>query len=229
MLGVILAEASRRYRADLRTLLGIAALVALPATLIAGLLFTRGPAGQAATFLSQLLFGGLVIAACTLVVAVRIEGLEPARVGDALRGAQSHLGRVLLVSVLYLVATIAGGALGLIPGLLAATFWLLVIPLAVVERRGLDAFGRSVALVRGHGGVALAVALIVVVLLILALPLALALVLGAVGIGAAGQAALGTLVTFIVADPLVAALLTVTYFAFRGDDIGDREPAQPSA
>jgi hypothetical protein len=229
VIGDIVGESAARFRANWRTLLSVAVLVAVPASLLSGLLATSGDLGLGITFVSQIVLGGIILAASTLVVAVHVEGLDPPSVADALRGVQSHLGRVLVVSVLFQVAVVVGLALGVLPGLIAATFWLLAIPLAVTERRRLDAFGRSVALVRGYAGTAFAVALLVVGLLFAVLPLTLALALSAFGVPGAVQAALGTLVTFIVADPLAATLMTVTYFALQRREVGEAAADQPSA
>jgi hypothetical protein len=209
----VLRAAAARYGANWRTLLGVALIVALPAAIINGVLWTGGTAGVGTVFIIQVVLGGIVFAACVLVIAVHVETGERPSIRDAFRGVQPHLGRVLVVAALFHFA-LAIGLLLILPALLAATFWLVVIPLAVVERRWLDAFRRSAQLVRGHAWQMLGVA-IAVVLALFALPLGLAAILAGLGVPAAAQAAAGTLITVTVADPIVATVMTIAYFGLR--------------
>jgi len=209
----VLRAAAARYRANWRTLLGVALIVALPAAILNGFLWTGGAAGVGTVFVIQVVLGGIVLAASVLVVAVHVETGERPSIADALRGVQTHLGRVLVVAALFHLA-LALGLLLILPSVIAATFWLLAIPLAVVERRWLDAFTRSAQLVRGYAWQIVGVA-IVVLLLLFPLPLGLAAILAAFGTPAAMQAAAGTLITVIVADPLAATVMTIAYFGLR--------------
>ena len=221
----VLRAAAERYRANWRTLLGVALIVALPAAILNGVLWTGGTAGVGTVFVIQVLLGGIVFAASVLVVAVHVETGERPSITDALRGAQPHLGRVLVVAALFHLA-LAVGLLLILPSLIAATFWLLVIALAVIERRWLGAFPRSAQLVRGYAWQMLGVAILVLMLLF-ALPLGLAAILAALGVPAAAQAAAGTLITVTVADPIVATVMVIAYFGLRERQEPAAE-AQPS-
>lgn len=209
----VLRAAAERYRANWRTLLGVALIVALPAAVLNGFLWTGGTAGIATVFIIQVVLGGVVFAASILVIAVHVETGELPTIRDAFRGVQPHLGRVLVVAALFHFA-LALGLLLILPSVIAATFWLLAIPLAVVERRWLDAFGRSAQLVRGYAWQMVGVAL-VILLLLFALPLGLAGILSVLGVPAAAQAAGGTLITVTVADPIAATVMTIAYFGLR--------------
>lgn len=219
MVAEVISEAAARYRANARTLLGVALLVAAPAAVLAGVFATRGAAGLATTFVIQVVLGGVVFAASVLIVAVDIEGLGPASIGDAVKGVQTHLTRLLVVSLLFHLALVVGLAL-LIPAFIVATFWLVAIPLGVIERRWLDAFGRSAELVRGYGTQVFGIA-VLVILLIIGAPLLLAWALSLAGTPGALQAGIGTFVTFILIDTVVATLMTASYFALRRRELAD--------
>ena len=225
MTAAILRAASARYWANARTLLGIALMVAVPASVVNGLLWTGGTAGVATVFIIQVVLGGVVFAAAVLTVAVHVETGERPTIANALRGVQPHLGRVLVVAALFHLA-LALGLLLVVPALIAATFWLLVIALAVIERRWLDAFGRSATLVRGYAPAIVGLG-VIVLLLLFGLPLGLAALLALLGVPAAIQAAIGTLVTVTVADPIAATVMTIAYFGLR--ERHEAPPPQPSA
>jgi len=209
----VVAEAVLRYRRNWKTLVGVAFLVAAPAAVLSGMLATRGAAGLGTTFVIQVVLGGVIFAASVLVVAVDIEGLGPASIGDALKGVQVHLARLLVVSFLFHLA-LAIGLVLVIPAFIVATFWLVAIPLGVIEQRWLDAFGRSAELVRGWGGQVFGLG-VLTILLIFGAPLLLAYALSLLGAPGGVQAGVGTFVTFIVIDTVVAAILTSAYFALR--------------
>ena len=224
MTGEVLGQAAAHFLRNWRTLLGVALIVALPTAALAGLLATRGSVGLGTTFVIQIVLGGVVFAASVLIVAVDIEGLGPASISDALKGVQTHLARLLVISVLFHLALVIGLAL-LVPAFVVATFWLVAIPLGVIERRWLDAFGRSVELIRGRAGQVAALGALVIVLIIGA-PLLLAYALSVLGSPGALQAAIGTFVTFIIIDTVVATIMTCAYFALRRrEDAGELEGA----
>jgi hypothetical protein len=91
----------------------------------------------------------------------------------------------------------------------------------VVERpKGLDAFGRSRALVKGHGWQVFGVIVIVIVLLLL-VAVVTGILIGSVGDG--GGAVAGWVLS-VVAAPVSALAAAVLYFALR---VAHGEPARP--
>jgi hypothetical protein len=62
------------------------------------------------------------------------------------------LGSLLVISILFAAGVVIGFILIIIPGLILLTIWSVVVPVEVLERRGiLASFGRSRELVRGNG------------------------------------------------------------------------------
>jgi hypothetical protein len=100
-----------------------------------------------------------------------------------------------------------------VPGLILLTIWAVIAPVIVVEgSSALDAFGRSRALVRGHGWTVFAIVLITGLLTTIAsnvlqaafsfLPRFLEILIG------------GTIAQAVVA-PLIAIAIALTYFRLR--------------
>jgi hypothetical protein len=115
-----------------------------------------------------------------------------------------------------------GFLLLVVPGLFLLTIWAVIGPVIVVERTGaLDSFGRSRALVRGHGWTVLAIVLVMGLLSAIAsgllqaafsfLPRFFEILVG------------GTIAQAVVA-PLMAIAIAITYFRLR-EAHGDPAPA----
>jgi hypothetical protein len=119
------------------------------------------------------------------------------------------------------VATVVGFLALIIPGLYLMTIWAVIAPVVVVERPGgLDAFGRSRALVKGHGWQVFGVIILVIVLILV---VAIATGILITSIGDAGGAAVGWVLSVAVA-PVSALAAAVLYFALR---VAHGEPARP--
>ena len=128
---------------------------------------------------------------------------------------------LILISLLAGVATVVGFIALVIPGLYLMTIWAVVAPVVVVERPGgLDAFGRSRALVRGHGWQVFGV-IVMVIVLVLAVAIAAGILIASVG--DAGGAVAGWVLS-VVAAPVSALAAAVLYFALR---VAHGEPARP--
>ena len=109
-----------------------------------------------------------------------MDGRRDHTVGVAVRPRSRPVIVPLLVAgILAGIAIGIGFILLIVPGLFLLTIWALIAPVIVIERTGaMDSFGRSRALVKGHGWQVFAV---IVVLLLLNL------VLGAVVRGASSS------------------------------------------
>jgi hypothetical protein len=116
-----------------------------------------------------------------------------------------------------------GFVLLVVPGLFLLTIWAVIAPVIVIERTGaLDAFGRSRALVRGHGWTVFGIVVITGLLSGIAsgllqaafsfLPRFLEILIG------------GTIAQAVVA-PFVAIALALTYFRLR--EAHESRPAPP--
>jgi hypothetical protein len=168
-IGEILSTALQLYRRHWRTLLGIAAVVVVPITLLHYLLgdlvrtqgeTTRNGVAETATWsvgiaglvaaLAGILMYLVLTGAITRAVAAEVAGQDPS-VEQSYRFGFHRLGSVLLVSVLVGLATIAGLILFIIPGIWIGVRLAVSVEALVVEgRRGTQAMGRSWELVGGH-------------------------------------------------------------------------------
>ena len=100
--------------------------------------------------LIQTLFFGLGQGAVCFAVARAMDG-QRASFPGAVFGAMALFGPLAAVSVLYVTGLVAGLIVLIIPGLVLAMTWFVVIPVCSYERLGIGAsFGRSAELTRGH-------------------------------------------------------------------------------
>jgi hypothetical protein len=187
-------------------------------------------AGAAATL-------GILGVAAAIIGTTWLQGAFVYAVQDARDGSfDSTLGeifaRVSPAVVPLLVAGLLAGlgiALGfvllIVPGLFLLTIWAVIAPVIVVEHTGaLDSFGRSRALVRGHGWTVFGIVVIAGLLSGIAsgilqavfsfLPRFLEILVG------------GTIAQAVVA-PFVAIALAITYFRLR-EAHGDAASAEPA-
>jgi hypothetical protein len=80
------------------------------------------------------------------------DGSFDASLGQVFSRVSSSILPLLGAGLLAGLCIAVGFALLIVPGLILLTIWAVIAPVIVIERTGaLDAFGRSLALVRGHG------------------------------------------------------------------------------
>ena len=92
----------------------------------------------------------LFIASATWAVAEVLEGRSPV-LGEALSNGMRFFFPVLIVQGLYLLGTMAGAMLLIVPGVIVVLMWLLASQAMVVDRLDVrGAFKRSQALTKGH-------------------------------------------------------------------------------
>ncbi|MBF6619933.1 MAG: hypothetical protein ITG02_06850, partial [Patulibacter sp.] len=168
-------------------------------------------------------------------LGLSVELLRDVRAGRDARTAGELVGSVLpialpLLSLALFVAagTVAGLFLLVVPGLLLATIWAVVLPVFVIERPALLAsFGRSRELVRGHGWPVFGtLMLLLLVALVGAILATIVAVDPASIVGSFVQLLVSSLVT-----PVTTLLLAALYFRLvdlHGPvaDQADGEPAQ---
>jgi hypothetical protein len=155
-LGDILSAAFELYKANAAKLIGIVAIVVIPATLVSTLawqifdsgigVFLAAMIGFAVSFI--ITFG--VQAAVTRAAAQATTG-DPIDIETSYRWALTHIGAVFVVSILAALVILGGLILFVIPGLIFAIFLSVAIPALVIEgKTGTDALGRSWNLVKGN-------------------------------------------------------------------------------
>lgn len=210
--GRVLRLVAREYAELWPALLWTAALVFVVLDPLGGLLWlvAEDPVSASATALitagGSYYYDGVV----ALLVARRRAGEGKASLRRLFKSLPTL--RLGAVDLLLLLTVTAGLALGVVPGLVVLTVWLVAGPVVVLERTGvLAAFARSRALVRGSFRP-------VLLLVLLALPAYAAVVLGCgwLGVVLAGENVwgyfLGALLANLVFAPPAALAVAVTYF-----------------
>ena len=224
------------YRDQFTLLVPAALIVFVPVAIVNGVLRESGGVGLALLAvvigaIATYWFQGMVVEAVHDIM----DGRRDHDVGSLVRSVAPVIGPLLVAGILGGLAIGIGFVLLIVPGLFLLTIWALLAPVIVVERVGaIDSFGRSRALVRGHGWQVFAV--LVVLLLV---KLVLSTVVAAVAVGITDSVvtyALADLVTNVLIAPLSAIAAAVMYFqllrlarggARRPPPAGPEVPAQP--
>jgi Uncharacterised protein family (UPF0259) len=146
-------------------------------------------------------------------------------VGETINRVSPFVGRLGAAGLLAAFAIAVGLVLLIVPGLVLLTWWVLIAPVIVLERRGVfESFGRSRELVRGHGWQVFG-AIVIGFLIFVAARVVVAIVLVWL------PDWLGTLLDSLVANtviaPFIAAAWTVMYFHLRGEPATEVAP-EPS-
>jgi len=220
----IIGQALRIYRDQFATLIGAALLVFAVELLLA--LILRSPLVGLVSFVLSIFYQGMVV---QLVRDVQ-DGRRDSSMGDLFRSATPVLLALIVVSIIFGIGVAIGLVLLIVPGLILLTIWAVVAPVTVIERPGIfAAFGRSAALVRGHGW-----AVFGVIVLVFLLNIAIAIVAALIGapLGDAGRSVVQWVASALTA-PIIALTASVLYFALvapeRAETQAFPEGAQPSA
>jgi hypothetical protein len=220
----VIGEAWGMYKAHWRHLLPIAFVVYLLISLLTLLLAVLlGWFGVAVGLLISL--AGIFWLQGTLVVAIEDvrDGRADLSIGDTLSRVRPRLNTLAIAGILAAIAIIVGLVLIIVPGLLLLTAWLVIVPVIMLEGRGItESFGRSWELVRPQFG-----SVFVVMILTILIFIGVGIVFGIIG------AAFDSRVADVVLDiarqtalaPFVALAWTLTYYRLRGLS----RPAAPAA
>jgi len=150
-----------------------------------------------------------LVAACVIHATV-IRGQERrASFGECVEIAFRRLVPLMIVSILSWLAILAGLSLLLVPGLILATIWAVVIPVSVEEDVGiLRAFGRAAELTRGARWKVFGIALLKFVIVLL-FSLLVNVVAGLFGANTGGSTG-GAIAAEILR--LIASLIQTTFW-----------------
>ena len=150
----VLSEAFEVYRRLLPRSVVVAGLIFAVVSLASALAARHLTAVTQLVSLLLALAGGLLVqGALVEVVRDLHEGREVRSIGAVYESTRGRLGTLLGASLLYGIGVVIGLFLLLIPGLIAAARWSLIVPLVMIERLGWrEAFARSSALVKGQTG-----------------------------------------------------------------------------
>ncbi len=217
--GRVLREVFRVYREQAGVLLPVA-IVLFGINAIVSYVLRDGALafiGSIVALVIATFYQGMVVQ----LVRDVLDGRRDSSTGDLLRSVSPVVLTLIVVSILAGIATGIGIVLLIVPGLYLLTIWSVVAPVVVVERTGVfEAFGRSRALVKGHGWQVFGVIMFVFVIL-LVVAVATALLINAVG--DAGGSLIGWALNVLTA-PITALVAAVLYFVLR---VAHGEPARP--
>ena len=210
----VLSEAWELYKGHWRHLLSISFVVYLAVAVISLLLV-----------LLLTWFGAILASLISLVAAFWVQGalvkaVEDVRdgradltLGETFDRVRPQLGAIIVAGILAALGIFVGLLLLIVPGLVLLTWWIVIIPVIVLEERSAgESFGRSRELVRGYGWGVFGVIVLTILLLI-----AFRIVLGLVLIPFADwiQSFLTELAVGTLATPFVAVAWTILYFRLR--------------
>jgi hypothetical protein len=211
--GDILHQTWELYRAHLRHLVAIAAVVFVPLGVVSALLALLGWPGIVAANVLNL--AAIFLVQGALVKAV--EDVRDSRQDLGIAETYGYAGQRLLplagAGILATIGIVLGLFLLIVPGLVLLTWWLVVSPVVMLEHRPvLESFGRSRALVRGSAWPAFGV-VVLTVLVLLAFGLALGIVL--LPLDDALRSFIQSAVGNSLSAPFAAVAWTLTYFRLR--------------
>ena len=214
----VLGEAWSLYKTHWRHLLPIAFVVYLLLSLFTLLLvlLLSWLGAIAAAFVSLAgtfwLQGALVIA----IEDVR-DGRADLSVSETLGRVRPRMNALAIGGILASIAITIGFILLIVPGLILLTWWLLIVPVIILEgRSATESFGRSRELVRGNGWNVFGLIVLTVVILIVAgiiLGIVLALVLSFLSDDLAQY--ISSVISNTIFTPFVAAGWTLAYYHLR--------------
>jgi hypothetical protein len=213
--GNVLQRVFDTYRDQFSLLLPAALVVFIPVAILNGLILGPGTVevglvaavvGIVATYWFQ----GMVVEAARDI----LDGRRDYTVGSLLTSVTPVLGPLIGAGLLAGIATGIGFILLIVPGLFLLTIWAVIAPVIVIERPGvLPAFGRSRALVSGHGWQVFGVIVVLFLIQLVVAAIARVIVVGITDTFAG--AALADLITRLLVAPLSALAAAILYFELR--------------
>jgi hypothetical protein len=214
-LGTVLQRVLDVYRDQAGLLIPAALVVFVPVAILNGVIAESGS-----------LEAGLGAGLIGIVATYWFQGMVVEATRDILDGKRDHtLGSLIQSVTPVLVPLIGAGLLAgigigigfillIVPGLFLLTIWAVLAPSIVVERKGVfDAFGRSRALVSGHGWQVFGV-IVVLFLLQAVLGGIVQAIFRAITDTFAGYA-ISDLIVHVLIAPLSALAAAVLYFELR--------------
>jgi hypothetical protein len=170
--GGILGEAWRLYTRFFTRFVVIAAIVYLVVNLLQALVSTivgngTGIALLLAVFTVVVSLVGTFWLQGALVYAVDDvrDGRIDTTVGEVFERVRPYLGTLIGAGLLAGLGIALGLVLLIVPGLVLLTWWCLIVPVVVLERKAVgESFGRSRELVSGHGWTVFGVVIVTAIL-----------------------------------------------------------------
>ena len=219
----VLSEAWALYKAHWRHLLSIsflvyAAVALINLVLVAALTWFGAVIGAILYFVALFWVQGALVKA---VDDVR-DGRADLSLSETFQRVRPQLGSIIVAGILAGLGIALGLILLIVPGLILLTWWILIIPVIVLEqRRAGESFSRSRELVRGYGWSVFGV-IVLTILLIIAFYIVLSLIL----IPAADclRSFIQSVVGGAVTTPFIVTAWTLLYYRLKAA----KEPPLPA-
>jgi hypothetical protein len=210
----VISEAWDHYTRHWKHLLPISFVVYAIVGLLSLLFSTLGWIGALLASAVSIVGLYLMQGALTEAVADVRDGRADLSIGDTFRRVSPKLGAVIGAGLLAGFGIAIGLLLLIVPGLILLTLWAVIIPVIILEGKGVfDSFGRSQQLVRGHGFSVFGV-IVLTFLILFAFTLVLALLLAPLDDGVASF--FSNLISGTITAPFIAAAWTILYYRLAG-------------
>ena len=220
----VLSEAWGMYKAHWRHLIPIALVVYVAlalATLVLAAALTW--LGIVLGFVISIVGTFWVQGALTQAVDDIRDGRPDLSLSETFARVQPRLGSIVVAGLLAGLGIAVGLILLIVPGLVLLTWWVLIIPVVVLEQRSAgEAFGRSRELVRGFGWNVFGV-IVLTFLVLIGVGIVLNVILYPVADWLQGF--LSNVISGTLTTPFIALVWTLLYFRLRGVKEAAVEPA----
>jgi ABC-type multidrug transport system fused ATPase/permease subunit len=219
--GLVVSRIWELYQREAGTLLPVAAVLFAVQFLIAIILPTSFAVIAILVFwLLAILYQGFVV---ELVSAAQSN--RRTDIGELLTAVTPVLGSLLVISVVFAVGVGIGFVLIIIPGLVLLTIWSVVVPVEVLEHRGiLGSFERSRELVRGNGWNVFGV---IVIVWVVSVAISFLVGLLAAPLGHVGRDLVQWAINVAI-TPIVALSATVLYLELRRAHAASARASDPA-
>jgi hypothetical protein len=212
--GEVIGEAWALYRAHWRHLLPLAAvfyLVISVATLV--LTLALGLVGALVAAVGSLVGYFWLAGALTEAVADIRDGRADLSLQETFARVWPRVWTLLGAGILAVLGIAVGLVLLIVPGLVLLTWWSVISPVIVLERRGaIESFGRSRELVRGRGWSVFAVVILAV---LISFAIGIVISISLVWLPQEAGSFFGGLINGTLTAPFVALAWTLVYFRLK--------------
>ncbi|MGB0900426.1 hypothetical protein [Halocynthiibacter sp.] len=150
LVGASFSVLSKKYLPLLITACVLSLVIGFSINALTPILYgTGGVTGDFAFYLISLALGTLQVAIQVLVCAQIVRG-EPIDIGSCISHALTCLAPLVVLSMVTYLCVLAGAMLLIIPGLLIAAMWAVLIPAVLFEGAGFGGLGVSAYLTREY-------------------------------------------------------------------------------
>lgn len=211
----VLREAWTHYKEHASHLLPIAFIVYVVVALLSAILTsTVGLLGGLIAGIISII--GLFWVQGALVKAVEDirDGRADLSLGETFDAVKPRLASITGAGLLAGLGIGLGLILLIVPGLILATLWVLIIPVIVLEgRSAMESFGRSTELVRGHGFQVFGV-IVLTILILIGVGIVLGLLLAFFPTGV--RSFLADVISGTLTAPFIVLVWTLLYYRLQG-------------